>query len=449
MKKKYLETSNSDRTKRANINVLISVFFRGGSILLSFILVPLTINYIKPDAYGVWLTLTSLVGWIAMFDIGIANGLRNRLSESLAAENYEKSRTYVSTTYVIIGLIAFSLMLAYFLFYKLVNWQAVFNSNFIPESELQDVVTIVSVLFLLKFISDIINVISASFHMVSVSSILLFLSNLGVTLSIWILSKTTKADMVLLALSLSLIPFLISIVASLYFFRNNFKSVRPSFRYVDFKESRSILSLGSQFFILQIIVLIVFQTDNILIAQFFSPTEVTKFNIAYKYYSIVIIIFTIVLTPYWTAFTEAYYKKDFDWVRGTVNRLLTYWLMSLAVLICMFFISSWLIKLWVGDVVEIPTSLSLSICAYIAVTNWNAIFANFLNGVGKIRVQIFYAIIMGIVNIPLCFLLVKIFNMGTYAMPLSNFICLILGAIISYIQYNKIINEKAIGIWNK
>lgn len=449
MIKQYFKDNLSDRTKRTNINIVISVFFRGGSILLSFILVPLTMNYIKPDAYGVWLTLTSLVGWVAMFDIGIANGLRNRLSESLAAQNYEKARTYVSTSYVIIGLIAFSLAIVYFLFYRVVNWQAVFNSKFIPESELQDVVSIVSVLFLLKFISDIINVISAAFQMVSVSSVLLFISNLGITLSVWILSKTTKADMVLLALSLSLIPFLISTIASFYFFKNNFKSVKPSFKYVDFKESKSIISLGSQFFILQIIVLIIFQTDNILIAQFFSPSEVTNFNIAYKYYSVIIIVFTIVLTPYWTAFTEAYFKKDFEWVKTTINRLLFYWVISLVILCFMFFISTWVIKLWVGDAVKIPISLSLSICAYIALTNWNAIFANFLNGVSKIRVQILYAIVMGIINIPLCFVLVKIFGFGTFAMPLSNFFCLVLGAIISYVQYYKIINKTATGIWNK
>ena len=103
---KFFRKNNSERTNKANRHIILSFFFRGGSILLSLLIVPLTINYIKPDAYGVWLTLTSLVGWVAMFDIGIANGLRNRLSESLAAQDYTKSRIYVSTTYVIIGLIA-------------------------------------------------------------------------------------------------------------------------------------------------------------------------------------------------------------------------------------------------------------------------------------------------------------------------------------------------------
>lgn len=449
MIKKYFNQFKSDRTKKANLNTIISLFFRGGSIILSFILVPLTINYIKPDAYGIWITLTSLVGWMSMFDIGIANGLKNKLSESLAEQNYEKGRMYVSTTYIIIGMIAFSLICIYLVFYQFLNWQIIFNSSFIPENKLRNVVTIVAVLFLLKFVSDIINVVSASYQMVSVSSILLFLTNLGITFSVWILSKTSEADMILLAFCLSFIPFLISVIASIYLFKNNFKNVKPSFKYVNFKESKSIVSLGSQFFILQIIGLIIFQTDNVLIAQFFSTVEVTNFNIVYKYYSVINILFTILLMPYWTAFTEAYHNNDFNWIKRSIKKLRIYWVLSIIVLIFMFFMANLFINLWIGSEFKISFSLSLSICAYIGVSNWNAIFANFSNGVGKLRVQISYAIIMGIVNIPLCFFLVKILNFGTFAMPLSNFICLIFGSILSYIQYVKIINRKAEGIWNK
>jgi len=448
MLNKFLKNTNLDRTQKANLNTILSLFFRSGSILLSFILVPLTINYIKPDIYGVWLTLTSLIGWIAMLDIGIANGLKNKLSQSLAEKNYVQGKMYVSTIYVIISLLAFCLVFIYLIFYKHINWQSVFNSHFIPEKKLRDMVTIVAILFLLKFIADIINVVAAAFQMVAVSSFLLFLSNLGITLSVWILSLTKKDDMILLAYCLSFIPLFISLIASIYLFKNYFKDVKPSFRNVNFKESKNIVSLGSQFFILQIVVLIIFQSDNILIAHFFNPSEVTNFNVIYKYYSIIVIIFTVILTPYWTAFTEAYINKEFSWIKKAINKLIIYWIISLIILILMFLVSGWIIKLWLGDKIFIPISLSLSICAYVAVTNWNAIFANFLNGVGKIRVQIINAVIMGMLNIPLCSIFVKIFKMGTFSMPLSNFICLLLASIISYIQYNKIINENATGVWN-
>lgn len=449
MIKKYLKESITDRTKRANLNIIISFFFKGASIFLSFLLVPLTINYIKPDAYGVWLTLSSLVGWFAMFDIGIGNGLKNRLSESLAVQDFERAKVYVSTTYMIISIIAIVLIAIYLVCFQWVNWQMIFNSKFIPDTELQKVVTIVSLFFLLKFITDIINVVASSFQMVSISSILLFLSNLGLVISVWILSKSTKADLVWLAFCLSFIPFLITLFANFYLFHKQFKIVKPSFKYVNFKESKGIMSLGSKFFILQIIVLIIFQTDNILIAQFFEPSEVTNFNIAYKYYSIIAIIFTLIISPYWTAFTEAYMKKDFVWIKGAIGKLKIYWIASILILAFMILVCNWTIHFWVGDDVKIPIYLSLSMCAYITVTNWNAIFANFLNGVGKLKVQIIYAIFMGILNIPICFIFVKIFKFGTFAMPLSNFVCLSLGAIISYIQYVKIINDDARGIWDK
>lgn len=425
------------------------MFFRGGSIALQFILVSLTINYLKSDSYGVWLTLSSLVGWIAIFDIGIGNGLRNKLSESLAQNDLRTSKIYVSTTYAIIGFIAVILMILYFICSSFINWQSVFNSNFIPETELYNVISIVCICFLLKFVADIINIVAAAFQMVSISSILLFISNICLTGAVWILTKNTGANLVLLALCLSLIPVIVSIVATLYLFSKQFKTVSPSLKAIDFKESKSIMSLGSQFFILQIITLVIFQTDNILIAQLFHPSDVTDFNISYKYFSVITILFTIILTPYWTAFTEAYYKKEYDWIKTTINTLIKYWFLSIIVLLVMVFCAEFLIKLWVGNSVIVSLPLSICICLYVIILNWNAIFANFLNGVGKIRLQIFLALIAGAINIPVCFLLVKYFKMGLYAMPLSNFISLSLGAFFGYIQYSKIINNKATGVWNK
>jgi O-antigen/teichoic acid export membrane protein len=285
--------------------------------------------------------------------------------------------------------------------------------------------------------------------MVSVSSILLFISNLGLTMSVWILTKTTHANLILLALCLSVIPFLISFAANFYLFRKHFKIVKPSFKYVDLKQSRSILTLGSQFFILQIISLIIFQTDNILISQLFHPEDVTNFNVAYKYYSVITILFTIVLTPYWTAFTEAYHIKDYSWVRGSMKKLYMYWALSVVLLFIMLCFANFVIKLWVGDKIVVSLNLSIAICCYVAISNWNSILASFLNGVGKIRLQIYSAAIVGIVNIPLSLFLVKMLNWGTYAMPAANFISLSLGAIVCFVQYRKIINNDAKGIWNK
>jgi O-antigen/teichoic acid export membrane protein len=449
MFKKIIEKNNSDRSKKTKFNTFLSLFFRGASILLSFILIPLTIKYIKPDIYGVWLTLTSLIGWIAMFDIGIANGLKNKLSESLAAKKYNNAKTLVSTSYIIITLIALFLILVHIIFNQFISWQHVFNSPFIPENELRNVVNIVAIFFLLKFVADIINVVSAAFQMVAVSSFLLFLSNLGLTISVWILSKTSETDMILLAFLLSFIPFLVSLIASFYLYNTYFKIVKPSLEYINFNESKGLFSLGWQFFVLQIVVVVIFQTDNIIISQFFEPKEVTNFNVAYKYYSILVVLFSIILTPYWTAFSEAYFKKDITWIRSSIQKLVKIFLFSILASLFMIFFSSSFFRIWVGDEINISISLSVWLCLYIAIMNWSAIFSNFLNGVGKIRLQLTFAPLVGIINILLSIFFIKVLHLDISAIPMANALSLSLGAFLGFIQYKKIINNEAKGIWNK
>ena len=449
MFRKIIKKYSSDRSKKTNFNTLLSLFFRGASILLSFILIPLTIKYINPDVYGVWLTLSSLVGWIAIFDIGIANGLKNKLSESLAAEKYFNARILVSTSYLIITLISLFLIFVYLIVNHFVNWQYVFNSPFIPENKLQNVVGIVSIFFLLKFVADIINVVSAAFQMVALSSFLLFLSNLGLTISVWILSKTTESDMLLLAILLSSIPFFISSIASVFLYNTNFKIVKPSLRYINLKESKGIFSLGWQFFILQIIVVVIFQTDNILISHFFDPKEVTNFNVAYKYYSVLAVVFSIILAPYWTSFNEAYFKKEFKWIKDSIKKLIKYFFVSIIVSILMIIISSKFFNFWVGEEIKISLGLSISLSLYVAVMNWNSIFSNFINGVGKIRLQMTFAPLVGVFNITLSIFFIKVLHLDISAIPLANALSLCLGAFIGFIQYQKIINNEAMGIWNK
>ena len=115
----------------------------------------------------------------------------------------------------------------------------------------------------------------------------------------------------------------------------------------------------------------------------------------------------------------------------------------------MMLVASSFFKIWVGDQIVIPLSLSFSLCIYIAVMNLSSIFANFLNGIGKMRLQVILAPFVGVLNISLSFLFVKGLNFGISAIPLANALSLILGAILGYIQYSKIINRKPNGIWGK
>ena len=62
-----LITKGHERSVKAKKNILASFVIKGGSIAVSLVSVPLTIHYVSPPQYGIWLTLSSMVGWFGFF----------------------------------------------------------------------------------------------------------------------------------------------------------------------------------------------------------------------------------------------------------------------------------------------------------------------------------------------------------------------------------------------
>jgi O-antigen/teichoic acid export membrane protein len=64
----------NERSLQVKRNIVYTFLIRGLSVLIGFMLLPLTINYLNPTQYGIWVTIASLVAWINTFDIGLSNG---------------------------------------------------------------------------------------------------------------------------------------------------------------------------------------------------------------------------------------------------------------------------------------------------------------------------------------------------------------------------------------
>jgi O-antigen/teichoic acid export membrane protein len=116
------------RSKNIKIQVVLSFFSKGSSILLSLYIVPLTIGYLGKEIYGIWVTMLSIISWISLSDIGIGHGLKNKLAVSLALNETEKSKAYISTAYVLLSSISIFILIISFLIFPFVNWEMFFNS---------------------------------------------------------------------------------------------------------------------------------------------------------------------------------------------------------------------------------------------------------------------------------------------------------------------------------
>src|SRR5690606_4841524 len=100
------------------------------------------------------------------------------------------------------------------------------------------------------------------------------------------------------------------IAANFFFFTKEFERYKPVFSKVKLSYARGLFSLGVIFFTIQIAGIIQFETANVLIARNFGTIDVTAYNIVFKYFGILNMLFVIFITPFWSASTEAYLKND-------------------------------------------------------------------------------------------------------------------------------------------
>jgi O-antigen/teichoic acid export membrane protein len=435
------------RSVKAKKNIIATFFLKGCSIAISLVLVPLTINYVNPTQYGIWLTLSSIIGWLAFFDIGFGNGLRNKFAEAIAKGEYEKARIYLSTTYAILSIIIAVLLLAFICINPFLNWAKILNSPFDMASELSTLALLVFVFFCLQFILQLITTIITANQQPAKASFFNFLGSLLSLAVIFILTKTTSGNLIYLGLSLGAVPVVVLIASSIWFYTHGYKNYAPAYKYVKFGYARNLMSLGLKFFIIQIAAIIFYETSNLIIIQLFGPAEVTSYNIAYKYFSIIPMAMGILITPFWSAFTEAWVKKDTAWIKSTMKKLRMLWILITIAAFLMLLFSNFIYSLWVGKKIIVPISVSATIAFYVVINAWNGIYSQFLNGVGKIKIQLYFALVGSLVNIPLAIFLGK--TLGIYGVVLSTAIISIMAAIISPIQYSKIINNRAIGVWAK
>lgn len=140
-------TKGSKRTVLAKKNIVYSFFIQGSSVIISLLFVPLLLDYLDTERYGIWLTMVSIVGWFTFFDAGLGNGLRNNLTAALAEGKEQLAREYVSTSYAIVGIIFFTVLLIFYIVNPLLNWQIILNTSSVTKNELSLLAQIVFTFF--------------------------------------------------------------------------------------------------------------------------------------------------------------------------------------------------------------------------------------------------------------------------------------------------------------
>lgn len=428
-------------------NILFSALLKAVGLGCSFLIVPLTLGYLNNEVYGIWMTLTSILYWFSFFDIGLGNGMRNYLTEAISRKDFAKARGYLSTTLLLVSAIAVVIGIAAIGISLAIDPNALFNTRAIGASALHETLVVAIAFTMMMFVVKNIGLVFVALQKYAINDFLLTLGSVLSLFIVYLLTRFTEANLLYVVLAFTATPAAVMGLAAVPVFIH-YKELRPSVRDLNFSFAHQIVGKGLGFFFIQITsCLVVYGASNLFITQMCGPTSVTVYNIAYKFFNLLAVGYTIIVSPMWNAYTDAYVKGDLAWIDRTFRKAMRLWMLTVAGGALMLALCGWFYRLWVGTSVEVPLAVSASVWAYICMFNFNNCVTALLNGLNKIRVQI----ITSFVGTALYIAAVVLFGrtMGMTGIVTSMAVCYGAMAAIHLYQCRLIIRGKARGIWNK
>lgn len=435
------------RTQLVKRNIILSFFIKGWACAIQFFIVPLSLLCLSSYEYGLWLTINSILMGLDSIDVGFGNGLRNKLAEAVALGNIKKARQITSTTFLMLLLLILPLIIVTDIIilntdcYKLMNVSSSLVKDF--DAILSTSITLMGLTFVLKFIDNVYQ----GMQMPAISNLI---TVLGQTLSFFIIyaiSLNGKSNLFMISLVFTSSPLIIHLIAYPITFYKKYTYLKPSIRYFDKPTLYSLLNLGVLFFIIQVSGMFLFMFSNFIITKVISAEYVTPYQIAYRYFSLLYMIFIIITTPLWNATTDAYTRKDYLWIKKIVRKLRVLQLLCIFLVAIMIAISSFFFHLWVGDNIHIDMTLRFLMAIYIIVLIVSISYSTILFGIGKIKLMAIFSICEVLFFVPLEYFICK--NYGINYLLCTIIVAAILMAYINYIQFKRIIKNTAKGIWNK
>lgn len=389
------------------IGIVNSLFVKIGSLLVVFFTTPVYMRYFRNQAVlGIWFTLVSAFNMFLQFDLGIGNGLRNRLTETLAEDNIEKTKEYITSAYVFISIFILCVGSAFLIAIYFLPINIILNVSemAISSDALKHGISICVIGLCGQCVFRLITSMYYALQKAAIPSFLLFLSNLFLLLVVLFAPKTGSIEnhFIFLSVAHAVVTNIPPIVATVWAFRHELSKFIPSLKYFDLDVGKDLLKLGLTFFLLQAAGLLITNCLELLITTFVSPEKTVDYQVYYKIFSLPSTLFFLVLTPFWSAITKARAEKRYIWLRN-VHKLVVgmIFLVAIGAFLLVPFVP-FVVKIWLQEQasqVEILTKYSLWFAFWCGANMWLHGNCTFANGLEWMQVQKAMVLPCGLLNI--------------------------------------------------
>ncbi len=421
---RLLALPRKSRLGRVAVATASSIGSRGISLAVSAVSIPLTVRYLGTEMYGVWVTIGTTLAMLAVMDLGIGNTLTNSISEAYALGSKHLAGIYTSSAFWMMFTLALLLGGIGYPLWHVLNFGEIFNIHGqYAIQQARGAVGVAYVIFIAGLPVNLVTKILGGYQQLQIAN---YFAVAGAVLSLLGIIATTHfhAGLISLVIAYSGSLLLSNLACMAWVFLSSKPWLLPRFSMVKLSTAKQMLGVGGMFFLLQLAGLIVFNSDNLVVAHFIGPRQVTPYNVTWRLVGYAATLQTLLTPALWPAYSEAIIRGDAAWVRSTYRRTMQATMLFAAACCLLFlFFGKGFIRVWAGPAAVPSETLLAAMCVWILISTLMNNEATVLVAANEIRLQTWLSIVAAALNVALSIFLVQ--RIGIVGV--------ILGTILSYV----------------
>lgn len=427
----FLNTKRDKNSLSILINTSLSTIVKILSLLLGLFTTPAYITYLNDnEILGLWFTILSILQWILYFDMGIGNGLRNKLVKPLIDNDMDEVKRYVSSAYIFLFKIAIIIIAVIIVLFRFVNFNTIFNidKQIIDTNLLRWVFLILTISTILTFVLRLITSILYAMQLAFIPSLLSFLTNLFLFVYVSVSNFfELNNDIMSLAIAYLVCSNVPLIITTILIFCTKLKMAKPKFAFYKKDYAISILKIGFVFLWTQLMSLILNNTNSYLISYLLGNTYVVEYQLYYKIFSVLGMFMGLLTTTIWSTVTKAKEENDYIWINKAFNRMSKLGVLAISAEFVIVVFLQLIFNIWLQEnTIKVNYANAILFAVMGGILIWSSIISNFCSGLGLLKCAVVCLTFGAIINVPLAVIFTKLTN---------NYISIVIANIFSYIPY--------------
>ena len=284
-------------------------------LILPKVLVPL----LGPERFGIFLTILSIATFLSISDLGIGSNLITTLSNLVGGNHCEEAARIQTNGFAVVGLISLILFIISLVLFK-INLGAQFfpKSNESLQREASQAIAVMVLMFAVTTPLMLVNKIQFAFHRGHLAN-LWQVGAAVLNFSFAYFAALMDMGIAAIVASLYLGNLICGSINTLQHVTSGYAE-RPRPSLVDLKSWKPLLSGSSFYLAIQIVYLITFGLDAVMISRGVGAVDSAKYALADRVFGIVAIGTTIVTTPLWALYGDAYGSGQHDLAFRTLKK---------------------------------------------------------------------------------------------------------------------------------